>query len=344
MPCPKYPLYFMILVAVTSNACRNKNGHPEDKVPEIVKSASFKNLNDSIQMFPQDASLYLRRALRLTQENAHEPALADFQKAWTLQPSLENAMPYAANLEILGKHPERLSLLESLSQRYPENEQVSRLLADAYTSMEKPEKAMMIYKGMIAKDSLNPEILYEQALILEQIRDTSQAIAALRKAYSVQGVDTYGLELAHLYAEQKNPRCLEICNFILRRDSAGILIDPFFIKGIYYANIKQYKKAIAEFDSCISRDWKTTDAYLEKGRAYFQMGNYNAASQTFKMAITVTNTDPDAYFWLGRSYEALQRRSEAVSNYLKAISLDRNFTEARQRLDKLDSGFAHHGH
>jgi hypothetical protein len=36
------------------------------------------------------------------------------------------------------------------------------------------------------------------------------------KAYAVQGVDTYGLELAHLYAEQ-NPRALEICNFILKR-------------------------------------------------------------------------------------------------------------------------------
>jgi tetratricopeptide (TPR) repeat protein len=124
----------------------------------------------------------------------------------------------------------------------------------------------------------------------------------------------------------------------------AILIDPFFIKGIYFANIKLYKKAIAEFDSCINRDWKTTDAYLEKGRAYFHMENYNAALQTFKMAITVTNTDPDAYFWLGRSYEALRRRSEAASNYSKAISLDKNFTEARQRLNKLDTGFAHQGH
>ena len=76
----------------------------------------YKNLNDSIQQFPEDASLYLRRAIRLTQENAHELAYADFQKAWSLQPSLENALPFAANLEILGKHQERLSLLESVNQ------------------------------------------------------------------------------------------------------------------------------------------------------------------------------------------------------------------------------------
>jgi tetratricopeptide (TPR) repeat protein len=344
MPCPKYPLYLVILLLVAFNACKNNDGHQDDKNSELIRSASFKNLTDSIRRYPQDASLYLRRALRLTQENAHELALTDFQKAWALHPSPEIAVPYAANLEILGKHQERLILLESLGQHYPDNVQVSRLLADAYATMGKPEKALLIYKAMIAKDSLNPEILYEEALILEQIRDTTQAIAALKKAYAIQGVDTYGLELAHLYAEQRSSRCLEICNFILRRDSAQILIDPFFIKGIYFANIKQYKKAIAEFDSCINRDWKTTDAYLEKGRAYFHMENYNAALQTFKMAITVTNTDPDAYFWLGRSYEALRRRSEAASNYSKAISLDKNFTEARQRLNKLDTGFAHQGH
>ena len=66
--------------------------------------------------------------------------------------------------------------------------------------------------------------------------------------------------------------------------------------------------------------------------------------QTFNMAITVTNTDPDAYYWLGRCYEAQQRKTDAVDNYRKAIALDKNFTEAKQRMENLDSGFAHPSH
>jgi len=344
MPLLKYALFFTILVGLAVPACRNKNNRSDEQASKLLRSPGYKNINDSIQQFPEDASLYLRRAIRLTQENAHEQAIADFQKAWSLQPSLENALPFAANLEILGKHQERLSLLESVNQHYPGNTQVNRLLADTYANLGMPARALQIYNNMITADSLDPETQYEKALLLEQLKDTAQAIAALQKAYATQGVDTYGLELAHLYAEQKNPRALEICNFIIKRDSARILIDPFFIKGIYYANIKQYQKAISEFDSCILRDWKTTDAYLEKGRAYFHMGNFTSAMQTFNMAITVTNTDPDAYFWLGRSYEALHRKKEAISNYVKAISLDKSFIEARQRLEKLDTGFARHGH
>jgi Tfp pilus assembly protein PilF len=74
------------------------------------------------------------------------------------------------------------------------------------------------------------------------------------------------------------------------------------------------------------------------------MGNLNDAVKTFNMAITVSNSDPDAYYWLGRSYEAQHRNMEAANNYRKAISLDPDFIEAKQRIGLLDSGFAHPSH
>ncbi len=203
----------------------------------------------------------------LHRKNAHELAFIDFQKAWSLRHSLEIALPYAANLEILRKTHEKQILLESLYRQYPSNAQIGRLLADTYSVSGRSVQALGIYNEMISRDSLDPETYFEKAMLLEMLKDTLQAIRALQKAYSFQGVDTYGLELAHLYAEQKNPRALEICDYILKHDSITILIDPFFIKGIFYANTKQYPKAIVQFDSCILRDWKTTDAYLEKGRA-----------------------------------------------------------------------------
>ena len=334
----------LLIMVLTNTACKNKKNDPETPASVVESNPFYKNLNDSIKKFPTDASLYSRRAVRLTQENAHELAYDDFQKAWTLQPSIENALPFAANLAILGKHADRIALLEKVNDLNGSSPQVHRLLAEAYAGFGKPERALLIYDDMIAKDSLDPETLYEKALLLEQLKDTTQAIAALQKAYSIQSVDTYGLELAHLYAEQKNPKALEICNFILRQDSAFILIDPFFIKGIYFANMKLYPKAIAQFDSCILRDWKTTDAYLEKGRAYFHMENFNEALKTFNMAVTVSNTDPDAYYWVGRCYEAQHKKVDAINNYRKAISMDQNFIEAKQRMDLLERGFVHPSH
>ncbi len=334
----------LLIMVLTYAACKNKKNDTDKPASAIETNRFYQSLNDSIKKFPTDASLYLRRAKRLTQENAHELAYDDFQKAWSLQPLIENALPYAANLAILGKHADRIALLEKVNHLDSTNAQIRRLLAEAYAEFGKPEQALHIYDDMITKDSLDPETLYEKALLLEQLKDTTRAIAALQKAYTIQSVDTYGLELAHLYAEQKNPKALEICNFILRQDSAFILIDPFFIKGIYFANMRLYPKAIAQFDSCILRDWKTTDAYLEKGRAYFHMGNFGEALKTFNMAVAVSNTDPDAYYWLGRSYEAQHNKADAMNNYRKAISLDQNFIEAKERMDLLDREFVHPSH
>ncbi len=338
--CCSY-IILMICLTFLDYSCKNANPQSGSKDSVLAGDLDFKNLNDSIKRFPGDATLFLRRAIRLTQKNAHELAYPDFQKAWSLQPSVNIALPYAANLEILGKNFERVNLLESLHSRYPSNKQIGRLLADAYQVYGRSDLALATYNKMIAKDSTDPETFYEKGLLLAQLKDTAQAISSLQKAYSSQGVDTYGLELALLYAEQKNPKALTICDYVLKHDSARILIDPFFIKGIFYANMKQYPKAIIQFDSCILRDWKTTDAYLEKGRAYFHMENFNKASETFSMAISVTNTDPDAYYWLGRCFEAQKRKMDAINNYRKAIALDKNFTEAKQRIDALDSGFAH---
>ena len=340
----KYRLLFFGLIVGATVSCKNKNSNTITVESAVEANPVYRTLNDSIRQFPADATLYLRRATKLSQENAHELAYTDYLKAWTIQPQLQNALAFAANLEILGKHNERLELLDSLNHRFPDNIQVERLLAEACAASGDRVRALMIYNRMILRDSLDPETLYEKALILEQLKDTIQAIKTLQKAYSNQGVDTYGLELAHLYAEQKNPRALEICDYIIRQDSAHLLIDPFFIKGIYFANVKRFPKAIAQFDSCIARDWKTTDAYLEKGRAYFQMENYPAAMQTFNMAITVNQTDPDAYFWLGRCYESQHKKMDAINNYRKAIALDKDFKEAWQRIENLDSGFAHPSH
>jgi tetratricopeptide (TPR) repeat protein len=326
---------------ITGACTGKKTADLNSKGSAVENNPAYKTLNDSIRQFPKNPILYLRRANRLSQEIAHELAYSDFLKAWEIQRALEIALPFAANLEILGKHMERLKLLDSLNHDFPGNSQVGRLLAEAYASVGNQSQAMIQYDKMLAKDSSDPEIFYEKALLLEHMSDMAGAIHSLQRAYALQNVDTYGLELAHLFAEQKNPRSLEICNFILKHDSLRLLVDPFFIKGIYYANMKQYPNAIVQFDSCIARDWKMTDAYLEKGRAYFQMQNIQAAMQTFNMAITVTSTDADAYYWLGRCYEMQHRKMDAIGSYQKAISLDRNFSEARQRIQILDSGFAH---
>ena len=91
------------------------------------------------------------------------------------------------------------------------------------------------------------------------------------------------------------------------------------------------------FDSCISRDWKFTEAYIEKGIALFkQKKTMMRHSILFRIAVTVTNTDPDAYYWIGRCYEAVKKMNDAAEYYQRATELDKDFSEAKEALKRVE--------
>src|SRR5664279_6096950 len=134
---------FLLLMAAVD--CNGKKSRLDSPDSAVENNPVYKTINDSIRQFPKDPLLYLRRANRLSQENAHELAYADFLEAWQIQRGLEVALPFAANLEILGKHQERLRLLDTLHHYFPGNTQVGRLLAESHASTGNADQALMLY-------------------------------------------------------------------------------------------------------------------------------------------------------------------------------------------------------
>ncbi|HEV3252644.1 MAG TPA: tetratricopeptide repeat protein [Puia sp.] len=331
----KQGLFPVLLAALWLAGCHSFDKANNKDSSNILDTPPLAAITDSIRQFPKDAALYFRRAELLSRNNFHELAYADYKKSWELDPVERTALRYASNLSIIGKSAEAVKLLEDCVGKFPASLVFKRLLGEAYADSGRSPQALDLYDNTLRKDPLDFEAWYEKGLLLEQVKDTAGAIDALKKAYTLQPVSAYGLELAHLYAERKNPISLKICDDVIGRDSSREMVDPFFIKGIYYSNTGHYAEAIDQFDSCMRRDWKFTDAYIEKGIAFFKQKNYDEALHTFHMAATVSNTFPDAYYWIGRCYEAIHKKDEAIINYKRAIALDRKFTEAKDALKRV---------
>jgi tetratricopeptide (TPR) repeat protein len=321
----------IVLFFITSCQMHGNNNGADD----LLKNPPYASLTDSITQFPNNASLYLKRAELLTKNNQHEIAFHDLKRSWELDPAEQTAFEYVSNLSITGKSDAAVNFLQNCITKFPANEEFKRLLSDAYVQIDQPSKALELFDNMIKGDSTDAEAWYEKGRLLEQTHDTINAISSLKKAYVLQPTITYTLELANIYAEKNNADAIQLCDDAISRDSSRELTDPFFIKGIYYSNTKQYDAAIAQFDSCIHRDWKLTDAYIEKGIAFFKQKNYDNALNTFRMAASVTITSPDAYFWIGRCYEAINKKEDAIQYYQKALMLDKDFNEAREALKRV---------
>jgi len=319
-------LSFCVIVLAACNNNTDKN---------ILATTPFAGITDSIERFPKNADLLFRRAELLSQNNQHEMATADYKKAWELNPREDIAMGYISNLFLTDQPQKAVALLEEASKKFPGNPEFKRRLSEAYLQNGDASEALKMYDAMLQNDSANFEAWHDKGLLLAEMNDTAAAIAALERSYELQPLSMNGIPLANLYAETKNPKAIAICDSIIKKDSIAAAVDPYYIKGVYYSNTGMHKQAVDQFDECIKRDWKFADAYIEKGIVLYEMKNIDEALRTFQLAATVTPRNPDAYYWQGRCYESIGKRKDAEDNYVKALTLDRTFTEAREHLDKL---------
>jgi tetratricopeptide (TPR) repeat protein len=327
----------LCFLVVGMTACNSPGKGKDADRAAILAHPPYSSLTDSLgqHLGADQAGLYFRRAELLSHNGQHELAAEDYSRSWDLRPDEMTGARYASTLTIIGQTGKAIRLLQDCRQKFPANANFPAMLAELYTQSNRMQDAIGIYDNILRTDTLNFDAWYEKGLLLEKKGDTPNAILALKKAYTIEPINTYGLELAHLYAENRDPASLSLCDAALRRDSSHDLLDPFFIKGIYFSNTAQYKKAIVQFDSCIGRDWKFADAYLEKGIALFKQRQYQPAMQSFEMTIKVQETYADGYFWIGRCYEATGDKEQAITYYRQALALDKDFIEAAEGIKRL---------
>jgi tetratricopeptide (TPR) repeat protein len=325
------PLYSLLIMMVVYGCKNSDKEHPE----KILQQPPYKDLTDSIQQFPDNAGLYLERAILLSQHNRHELATSDYKKLWELNPAPPVALQYVSNLMLVNKPQEAIALLKDCQKKWPDYGDLHRRLSEIYDQTGQTQKAIQEFDEWVQQDSLNFEAWYEKGLMMAKLKDTPAAIQAMERSYFLQPINYNGLALASLYAATLNPKVITICDALLAKDTTANINDVMYVKGTYYSDTKQYDKARSLFDECISRDWKFTDAYIEKGIILYEQKKFDSALNVFTMAVTVANSNPDAYFWLARGYEALGKRDEALLNYQRAVAIDRSFDEAREGIRRL---------
>lgn len=325
--------YTLLFIACCLGSCGL--GDKTNGFNEVLYKPPFKAVSDSIDQFPANARLLVERAELLSQNNHHDIAYYDYKKSWELQPSEQTATLYAANLFLTGRNKDAIELLKGCIAKYPANPGFTRRLAEVYTQTGKGSDAIALYDALLKTDSANFEALYEKGMLKAQLKDTMQAIHILEQSYRLQPVLQTGLALANLYAETKNERVVALCDALQKRDSTREFVDPVFLKGVYYSNIKDYPRAIALFDECMNRDWRFIEPYLEKGIILYQQKNYDEAIKTFQYASKINYTNADACYWTGRCYEAIGKKEEALDYYYQAVMFDRDFAEAKEGIKRL---------
>lgn len=324
-------VFFFIIILLTG--CKdNDNNTPFD---EILNKPPYSSLTDSIRKAPQNPDLYFRRAILLNTNNFPEPALADFQKAW----SLKKEEPYALGIStiLLEKKPDSaiLFLQEALKQ-IPNSLLLQLSLARSYNAQNKLDEALKICNDVLKNNPEQADVLKMKAALLSKKGDDPGAIGTLEKAYSLAPYDVeLNYILALKYAETKNNKVIALTDSLIRADSLGIHAEPYYYKGIYYATLNDKVKALSFFDQAVKHDYYFLDGYIEKGAILYEMKKYEEAISVFNLALTISPKFADAYYWIAKCQEAIGQKKEAKLNYQRAYSLDNDLKEAKEAADRI---------
>src|SRR4051812_38106714 len=113
-------------------ACNSSNRKEDkNKTTGVFREPPFDSITDSINSFPGNATLYLRRAGLLSQKNLPELAHEDYKKAWSLKPDEATAVSYTASLFMTGRESEAITLLQECMTKFPGNSEFPRRLSEA---------------------------------------------------------------------------------------------------------------------------------------------------------------------------------------------------------------------
>ena len=73
------------------------------------------------------------------------------------------------------------------------------------------------------------------------------------------------------------------------------LAHSYYNRGDTYINLQQYEQAIADFDKTIELDQKFTAAHLDRGHAHYYLNQYEKAIEDYNKVIKLDPNDAQAY-------------------------------------------------
>lgn len=320
----------VLILCIT--ACNQQN----EKTPydSILQKPPFDILTDSIQREKDNDALYYRRGLQLKEANYTDPALADFNKAWSLNKREEYAVHISSIL--LDKKPDSAEVFLQSALLIIPSVFFELQLAEAYILQNKNEEALKVYDEILKKEPRQIDALMKRSALLEEKGESIESLASLEKAYVLAPFDVeISYALAYKYAENNNGKAIALSDSLIRMDSSASHAEPYYFKGVYYANTGNKEKAIQLFNQAIQKDYNFFDAHMEKGVIYFEQDKLDEAYKTFELVITISPSYANAYYWIGKIQEKQSMLKEAKLNYQRAYGLDKSLTEAKQAADKI---------
>ena len=283
---------------------------------------AIEDFDRALVLDPTYAWAYGNRGITYRSSKNYERALADFDTAISLDDHLD--WIYVARGDVLrhlGRYERAIEdcnraiiLDPTYAQAYGSRGRVYRILGEYAQAIEDFKRAI----------ALDPERAWFYAQQGENYRDVQQfelAIEAYNQAIALAPESffwAYGSRAYTYFRLKDYQRAIEDFN-------RATELDPTYIwgygqRGRIYRHLRMYDKALADFNRAIELDSSDAWAYSHRGLVYFYMGDDTNALADFNRAIELDPEYVNAYGRRGGAYLNLGDLEHAREDYIYTYS------------------------
>jgi tetratricopeptide (TPR) repeat protein len=224
-------------------------------------------------------------------------------------------------LEKLGRIGETIDIYEAIVAEPQPGDQYLAELANLYSIRKDYAKSLAIYKGLLAKDSLNYYYAKQAGKNFLDMNQLDSAIYYYEYAFSLNQRDVF---LAHRLGNlhllnQDLPTAIRRVSTGLAFDSTNL--DLLKLRGYLFLHNQDYMPAIADLEKAWLQDSLSvfTNKYL--GMSYHEEKQFDKARIALTRAFSLDSTDAETAFFLGNACRWSKFEEDGVRYFLKAIEL-----------------------
>ncbi len=309
------------------------------KIPDELHTGEFA-CEEGVNVSPRFKAILNKMVLKDAKKR-YESALLVYSELHTLKSSIKNPLTLPRLFALMGVGAIVGGLIAFLIPQLV-IARADRIFNQANELLNSREyqKAIQLYEEVIKLNPNDYEALINMANAYSNLQQYPESLKVCEKAIQIKSNEankTDGVNvdeakawnckaLAHKNMQQY-PEALEADNQAIKltaKPASGFWNS----RGDTQLKLKQYDKAISDFETAILLDEKDPLNWFNKGTAFFKAGKYAEAIPYFDRAL---NIDPNYHYAAtgrGNTLRFLQKYEESIAAYDRAIQIDPKNYEA----------------
>jgi tetratricopeptide (TPR) repeat protein/S1-C subfamily serine protease len=274
-------------------------------------------------------SIWIERGNQLLRLERYIEAEQAFERAIQLNPTFVHLAWYGKGkaLEGQSKYPEAVRAFETSLLKQPSYTPALYALSAIYGLLKDYEEALAVINKAIQFAPKNANLYNEKWIVLNNLKRYQEALLAINEAIALSPRAAFYSNRGNTYYDLKDyPKA------IADYDKA-IAINPEYAvaysnRGTTYSALKDYPKAIADYDKAIAINPEDAQAYNNRGITYSDLKDYPKAIADYIKFIAINPEDAQAYYNRGALYFALKDYPNAIADYTKFIAINPKYADS----------------